>query len=238
MSVRDEKLRHRRIRDIAAHGLSGLPEIMKRVCITTSLVLLSGCAHTTAGNSAVCASEWHVPKAFPEQVPAARVKQLKHELMALGSNVDAREAQQVADRLVRASLALRSEYEVDTLPVVHNLLINLGEKKRGLCVHWVRDLLTQLQQLDLKTFDVFWGIAHAGNPLREHSTVVMSARGEPFEKGLVLDSWRYTGCLYSVLVKDDKYPWQQAYQYRNLPQPQSRALKIDIEENGNIVDLF
>jgi hypothetical protein len=42
-----------------------------------------------------------------------------------------------------------------------------------------------------------------------HSTVVVTARNQPFEKGLVLDPWRNSGRLYWIPVKADRYPWEK-----------------------------
>jgi hypothetical protein len=34
---------------------------------------------------------------------------------------------------------------------------------------------------------------------------VVTAKGQPFEEGIVLDAWRRSGKLYWALVKKDKY---------------------------------
>ncbi len=47
----------------------------------------------------------------------------------------------------------------------------------------------------------------------EHSTVVIAARGEGFHEGLVLDGWRYSGCLYWGAVIADRYRWLEAAHY-------------------------
>jgi len=80
---------------------------------------------------------------------------------------------------------------------VHNTLVNLGVKPRGLCTHWTMDLLTRLQQEEFQSLDLHWGIANYDSLfLIEHSTVVISARGDLLQQGLVLDPWRYGGHLF------------------------------------------
>ena len=44
---------------------------------------------------------------------------------------------------------------------------------------------------------------------REHNCLALSVRGESWEEALVLDGWRHAGRLSWVLVKADKYPWQE-----------------------------
>jgi hypothetical protein len=77
-------------------------------------------------------------------------------------------------------------------------------------VHWTEDLLEHLRRLDLKSFQLHWGVAHHGETWRvEHSSVVITAKGQDFEDGIVLDPWRHSGNLYWSLVKKDRYPWRK-----------------------------
>jgi hypothetical protein len=149
----------------------------------------------------------------PAATRAARAEELSAELGALGAAVDPREARRVADLVLRTSTAQRRRYDVTTAALAHNLMVVRGGKKRGLCIHWTRDLLDTLRAQDLQTFTLYWGIANEGNVLTEHSTVVIAARGAPFEDGLVLDGWRHSGCLYWGPVTTDRYPWKQAARY-------------------------
>ena len=47
--------------------------------------------------------------------------------------------------------------------------------------------MKRLQALDLRTYQLHWGVAHKGNDLREHNSVVITANGQPFATGLLLD---------------------------------------------------
>jgi hypothetical protein len=85
----------------------------------------------------------------------------------------------------------------------------MGLRDRGLCYHWTEDLMFQLKALQLERYQLRWGVAHRGSNLREHNTVVITANGQPFENGLVLDPWRHSGNLYWVIVKNDSYPWKE-----------------------------
>ena len=83
------------------------------------------------------------------------------------------------------SYQLADEYRVVRPAVLHNVLIRVGLKNRGLCYHWAEDLLKQLNALDLKNYQLHWGVAHRGSELREHNSVVITASGQAFERGLV-----------------------------------------------------
>jgi hypothetical protein len=83
----------------------------------------------------------------------------------------------------------------------------MGFKDRGLCYHWTEDLLKRLRSLNLKTYRLYWAVAHRGSELREHNSVVITARGQAFEDGIILDPWRRSGDLYWAKVRADHYPW-------------------------------
>ena len=118
------------------------------------------------------------------------------------------EAERLAVAAHTESQRLGREYRAVGLPQFHNFLVNTGLKRRGLCHHWARDLGQRLAALRLHTLVLRWGIARGGT-LREHNAVVVTARGQPFERGIVLDPWRHSGRLFSAEVSADKYPWQE-----------------------------
>jgi len=138
-----------------------------------------------------------------------KVELLRDDLAALNQQADLLEAGQVAQTAITYSDQLAEEYQLVRPAVLHNVLIRVGLKDRGLCYHWTEDLLKQLQSLDLRTYQLHWGVAHRGSELREHNSVVITARGQAFEKGLVLDPWRNSGDLYWAMIKTDRYPWKE-----------------------------
>jgi hypothetical protein len=138
-----------------------------------------------------------------------QVASLGEALAALGPDIDRREAEQLAETAVFYSLELAAEYRILWPPVLHNLMVNLGVRERGLCIHWTEDLLKRLRGLGLKSLDLHWGIGNHDALLRlEHSSVVVTGRSQSFEEGLVLDPWRHSGKLYWILVKEDSYSWK------------------------------
>ena len=158
--------------------------------------LIAGCA----GNRAALRS--------PERM-SADIDGLRHALAALGPGIDGAEAGLVAETAVTYSSRLAEEYRVVPPARLHNLLIQVGIRERGLCYQWTEDLMKRLQTLNLRTYQLHWGVAHKGSNLQEHNSVVITAKDQPFATGLLLDPWRYSGDLYWAVVTTDSYPWQE-----------------------------
>jgi len=172
------------------------------------VVFLSACVggqQMGQGSSANEKAEDHrAAEAYREKVESLQI-----DLAALSQQANILEAQLVAETAITYSDQLAEEYQLVRPAVLHNVLIRVGLKDRGLCYHWTEDLLKQLQSLDLRTYQFHWGVAHRGSELREHNSVVITARGQAFEKGMVLDPWRNSGDLYWALIKSDRYPWKE-----------------------------
>ncbi len=169
------------------------------------------------------------PLALSTDAHEQRVAQLARDIRALGGDVDADEAERAARLAIEYSLVLAERYEVSgSSPVYHNLLVNLGIKPRGLCVDWTEDLMRRLKKARLRSLDLHWAIANYRSAFRlEHSTVVVSARGDSLYEGLVLDPWRYSGRLFWAPVRDDvDYPWE--------PRTTILALKREIEDRTDL----
>ena len=167
--------------------------------------ITGGCAgvnYTSRGEDGQGVSA--IPPEYREQVVS-----LERALTALGPDIDEREAELLAQTAISYSIELAGKYHMLRPPILHNLLVNLGLRERGLCIHWTEDLLDYLSGLGLKSLELHWGIANHDVPMRlEHSSVIITARGQSFKEGLVLDPWRHSGKLYWTLVKDDSYPWK------------------------------
>ncbi len=138
-----------------------------------------------------------------------QVLRLKKDLESLSNDIDEKEAFLIANTAIRFSMVLANQYELVRPPLWHNFLVNAGKKKRGLCFHWTQDLIKRLRELDQKSFDFHSGIAYPDSVWRpHHGSVVVCAKGQAFEDGIVLDPWRNSGRLYWISVKKDRYPWQ------------------------------
>jgi hypothetical protein len=139
------------------------------------------------------------------------IKELRDALVALAPDVDPSEADQVSVTAHTASRSLAREYRLVWFPGFQNLLIHLGKRQRGYCGHYTRDIGERLKELKLKTLVLHWGAAYAGTP-SENNGLVVTARNQPFEEGIIMDGWRYGGQLFWRALKKDTA-------YRRAPNP-------------------
>ena len=137
----------------------------------------------------------------------ARTQALRADLLALGTDVSSTEAATLASIAIQSSIELAGEYRVVRPPWLHNNLVNHGVRKRGLCFEWTNDLFTRLHETNWQTLQIRLAVARM-DTRREHNSLVVTARGQPFSDGVVLDPWRGSGRLWWGPVPTDKYPWQ------------------------------
>lgn len=118
-----------------------------------------------------------------------------------------KEAARLSFNLITAISQLQKSYKINSFPIVHNLFIDIGLKKRGACKHWAEDLLKKIESVDHPHFTSFWGEAHPGNIL-EHNVAVIAPWGASFDEGILIDPWRTAGKPFWIPVKKDNHPWQ------------------------------
>jgi len=75
--------------------------------------------------------------------------------------VDPHEAELLSATAHTTSRRLAREYGVTGDPAIHNYLINIGVKKRGICADYTRDIGARLKELRFKTLVLHWGAAFA-----------------------------------------------------------------------------
>ncbi len=101
------------------------------------------------------------------------IKKLRDALVALAPDVDPGEAELLSVTAHTASRSLAREYGLVWCPA-----------------------------FQLKTLVLHWGAAYAGT-LDENNGLVVTARNQPFENGIVLDGWRKAGRLFWCPLKED-----------------------------------
>jgi hypothetical protein len=170
------------------------------------VLIFTGCS-ATRSNHQHPPSAAAAPQAAVQEETLEKISALRNDLADLNRRANILEAGQVAETAILHANDLADEYDLVRPAVLHNVFVRMGLKDRGLCYHWAEDMMKRLQQLDLNTYELHWGVAYRGSELREHNSVVITARGEPFETGMVLDPWRNSGDLYWALIQKDKYPW-------------------------------
>ena len=135
------------------------------------------------------------------------IEKLQKTIQSLSLDVNESEAKKVASIAVLYSKFLAHEYKLVKPPLYHNTLIQLGLKERGLCFHFAEDLIKELKKQDLKTLDLRW-VVHKKADYWEHSSIVVSAKNQPIQNGIILDAWRDSGKLYwNNFLKDTRYIW-------------------------------
>ncbi|WP_299924636.1 hypothetical protein [uncultured Pelagimonas sp.] len=139
----------------------------------------------------------------------AKIDELTALIAALGPDVDPAEAALVARIAVEDPLIWAKEWGVEDAPYIHNIKVNQGKKPRGLCKDWADDLQVRLAREGVQTLDWHRAIANHDNILVEHSTLIVSAKGDGMADGIVLDPWRLgQGQLFFTKVtQDPKYRW-------------------------------
>ncbi|SMO66420.1 hypothetical protein [Ruegeria faecimaris] len=137
------------------------------------------------------------------------VQRLASEIRNLGPDIDPEEANRAARIAYAYTDQLAQEYQITDPPLIHNAKVNKGLKPRGLCWHWAEDIERRLDQENFQTLEMHRAIANADNPFRiDHSTAIISRKGETMYDGVVLDPWRYGGVLYwTPLPQDTRYDW-------------------------------
>lgn len=134
---------------------------------------------------------------------------LRSHIMALAPSVDPAEAQRVAEIAYNTGRDKRKEWGVVWPPGLNNFLINTGAKKGGLCFQYAEALLLRLSELKWDTLEFHWAESFE-RTISEHNVIVVTAKGQPFSRGIILDNWRYGGRLvWGAVVDDPHYQWHE-----------------------------
>ena len=145
------------------------------------------------------------------EVPArdsAKTEELANQLAGLSRRVDPNEAKLLAECAYATVARLRPEYNMFGTPIFNNFLVYHGWRKRGYCYHWTEDLLLALDKLKLKTLELHWADAYR-DTWHENNCLVVTAIGQPFERGMILECWRHFGHLRWNLVPSDQDPYYE-----------------------------
>ncbi len=146
-----------------------------------------------------------------KRAPAGEIEiaELRQAILALGPGIDAEEADRAARIAFHHTRELAIAYQITDSPLVHNTKVNMGLRPRGLCWHWAEDMEKRLNQEGFETLQMHRAIASADNPFRiDHSTAIISRKGDGYRDGIVLDPWRLGGVLTFALVDEDTdYDW-------------------------------
>jgi hypothetical protein len=166
------------------------------------------------------------PIAFPVQKDdVANSGKLADELAALSPRVNRDEAKLLADCAFATVGRLRREYRMFGTPIFNNFLIYHGLRKRGYCYQWSEDLLLALDKLKLTSLELHWGEYDPGT-WRENNCIVVTAKGQPFNRGIMLECWRHLGHLYFGPVASDWETYAENSWYAQFVRNKAASSKV------------
>jgi hypothetical protein len=163
------------------------------------------------------------PLAFAAYVPSAQARPrgelvlatsaedaaLRARLVALSPNVKPEEARRVAYIAYTTGRELARKWNMVSSPTMQSFLINIGLRKGGYCFQFATELLRRLDAQKLQTLELHWAESDAGTDT-EHNVIAVTARGQPFAQGIMLDNWRHSGhLLWGPLNGDPDHTWQE-----------------------------
>lgn len=140
-----------------------------------------------------------------------KIKDLTSAIIKLGPNIDPNEAAWVAREAVLYPKYLANQYRLMWPPNYQNVLVNTGQREKGLCYQWARDMTSHIGKRKYKTLTMQRAVANQGGKF-EHNVLTVAALGKGVEDAIILDPWRHNSILYWVKTKDDpNYQWTKYY---------------------------
>jgi hypothetical protein len=138
---------------------------------------------------------------------------LTMRIKALSPSVSLEDARRVTYCAVSTGREMAREWRVvpgaSWVPGLQNLLILMGARKGGFCFQYSTELLVRLDALKLQTLEFHWAESEP-NTMSENNAIVVTARGQPFEQGVLLDSWRAQPYVtWTQATKDPDYRWNE-----------------------------
>jgi len=153
-------------------------------------------------------------------------------LVQLSPKVDPDEARRVAFTAYTTGRQLAVEWQMVWPATMQSFLINVGKRKAGHCFQYANELLLRLDALRLRTLELHWAECAPGN-FDEHNVIAVTARGQPFDQGILLDNWRNCGRLVWGPVKGDPpFRWEEnkAELFNRLQHPRHYSRIIPLSD--------
>lgn len=155
------------------------------------------------------ASVAEAKKKDPEYANSADDPKLRLAVATLAPGVDPAEALRVAQIAFNTGRDLKKEWQVVWPPGVQNFLVRTGKRKGGYCYQFAERLLWRLTAQKWNTLEFHWAESFE-NTSAEHNVIVVTAKGQDFYRGIILDNWRYGGHLvWGPVLDDPHYRWHE-----------------------------
>jgi hypothetical protein len=196
-----------------------------RLLVTVVLCSVTGCKAFNPPPSIATIGGRQSGRIIDHAPMPVRVQALTEEIRAVSARIDPDEAARCADCAVRYTRLLARYHHLTHWAEFNSLMVNVGLKKRGYCFQLADDLKAELLDQNYQTIVFTRAIAYWDQPFHEHNCIVVTAPGQPFEEGLVLDAWRNPGVLRFARVKLDAYPWIPRIVHKSPPTTQTAAAR-------------
>jgi hypothetical protein len=142
--------------------------------------------------------------------PQEGEQHLTRLLEHLDRTIPGQEASVLASDIIQYADILNHRFERTTDPKIHNFLVNIGIKEKGLCYQYSDALYAHLIRKHYPHFSFHPVGTHIGEFWREHNALVVTARGQRMEDGVIIDAWRESQRLFFSPVKEDRsYHWRE-----------------------------
>jgi len=176
-----------------------------KVCRRMSLARIAGLGFLLAALSSAALAR----KKDPAFATGPDDPELRGRILALGPNIDPDEARRIAEIAYTTGRDLKKEWRVVWPPGLQNFLVNTGKRKGGLCFQFAERLLWRLSAQNWNTVEFHWAESFE-TTASEHNVIVVTAKGQNFYQGIILDNWRYGGRLvWGPVVEDPFYQWHE-----------------------------
>ena len=152
----------------------------------------------------------------PDQTRQHDIDRLRQLLCRRIPSLNAHECTAFARDAVTYALATDRRFERTTTPYIHNFLVNIGVKRKGLCWHYADALYRHLMQRYPKVHIHLVG-ASIGSYWREHNAVAVTGTDNNLSNAVILDAWRTPGRLISRPIEADRYVWHHRPEREVLP---------------------
>ena len=161
----------------------------------------------------------------------AEIAELEAAILALGPEVDPEEAARAARASFKHTHDLAIEYQITDPALIHNTMVNMGLKPRGLCKHWAEDMERMLLAEDFQTLTIHRAIGALIGV--DHSTAIISRKGDDMYAGIVVDPWRDGGTLTWIhTIEDTIWGWEPRLDVLD------RLARIQAREQGETIVVY
>ena len=144
----------------------------------------------------------------PQPLQTRSAQTLSRTLLSLDRSISPREAQKLSKDLFVYTALLTKEFKLTSPPLWHNFLVNVGIKKKGLCYDFSDALYRHLRSRAYPHFRFHLVVSDKGAYFKEHNALLITAKDQSIQKGIIIDAWRHSGKLCFKRLREDRaYRW-------------------------------